>query len=231
MERQHSKEALVPCLGDSRRRFAALVLATAMMWCAERAQAATQVNVVGLFGSKALVSINGAPPRSLAPGQKTPEGVELIAVENGQAVMQIDGQQRSLKMGQMYMATTDSGAQSVSLTADSLGHFIARGSINGSTAEFLVDTGASVVAIPSNEAKRMGINYHNAPAGMVGTANGGAVAYRIKLDVVKIGTVSLNNVDAVVLEAPMPHSLLGMSFLNRMEMRRDGDRMTLTKRY
>ena len=64
------------------------------------------------------------------------------------------------------------------------------------------------------------------------TANGAAVGYRITLDSVRIGDISLNGVEAVVMEGnALPVALLGMTFLNRMEMRRDGQTMTLTKRF
>jgi aspartyl protease family protein len=58
------------------------------------------------------------------------------------------------------------------------------------------------------------------------------VAYRITLDAVRIGEISLNQVDALVLDGPaMPVTLLGMSFLSRLEMKREGSTMTLIKQY
>ena len=106
------------------------------------------------------------------------------------------------------------------------------GSINGGSLRFLVDTGATLVALPAAEARRLGINYLQGQRGQVQTANGATVAYRVKLDTVRIGDIEVNNVDAVVSEGDtMGITLLGMSFLNRMEMKRDGQSMTLTKRY
>ena len=66
---------------------------------------------------------------------------------------------------------------------------------------------------------------------MVNTANGQAAVVRVKLDSVRVGDIVLNNVDALVHQQDMPLTLLGMSFLNRMEMQRDGQTMTLKKRY
>ena len=63
------------------------------------------------------------------------------------------------------------------------------------------------------------------------TANGVVPAYRVKLDEVRLGDISLNNVDGVVTIGSQPIVLLGMSFLNRMEMKRDGETMTLKKRF
>jgi len=106
------------------------------------------------------------------------------------------------------------------------------GSINGGSVRFLVDTGATLVTLPASEARRLGIDYLRGRRGQMQTANGVAAVYRVTLDSVRIGDIEVNGVDAVVSEGgAMSMSLLGMSFLNRMEMRRDGQNMTLTKRF
>ena len=106
------------------------------------------------------------------------------------------------------------------------------GHINGKSARFLVDTGATSVSMGSAEAKRFGINYAAGQKAFTSTANGVAPVYRVKLDEVRLGDITLNNVDGVVhLDNSLPVILLGMSFLNRMEMKRDGEKMTLTKRF
>ena len=120
---------------------------------------------------------------------------------------------------------------SVVLQADGRGHFVTQGQINGGTARMLVDTGASLVSMPAADAIRLGINYKTGAQGFVSTANGVAPAYRVKLDTVKIGDLVLHQVDGLVQESGLPIILLGMSFLNRTEMRRDGDTMTLKRRY
>jgi aspartyl protease family protein len=192
---------------------------------------AAEVTLVGLIGTKAIVVIDGGAPRTLAPGQKSAEGVLLLGTEKDGANFEIDGRKRTLRMGQAYSAAP-AGRQSVTLSADPQGHFISTGSINGGSVRFLVDTGATVVALPAAEARRLGINYLRGQRAQVQTANGPAIAYRVKLDTVRIGDVEVNNVDAAVSEADgMGVILLGMSFLNRMEMKRDGQSMTLTRRY
>jgi len=110
--------------------------------------------------------------------------------------------------------------------------FPTTGTINGNTIQFLVDTGATSITLSSSDAMRLGINYLQGERGQLQTANGMTAAYRVKLDSVRIGDVELNNVDGVVSENDaMSVTLLGMSFLNRMEMKRDGQSMTLTKRF
>lgn len=196
------------------------------------ALAAADVVLVGMIGAKAIVAINGGAPRTIATGQKVADGVLLVSVEKDAATFEIDGKKRTLRMGQAYVQAASSDKQSVTLKADPRGHFITTGSINGGSVRFLVDTGATLIALPASDARRLGINYLKGQRGTVQTANGIAIAYRIKLDSVRIGDVEVANVDAAVGENDaMGTALLGMSFLNRMEMKRDGDSMTLTKRF
>jgi aspartyl protease family protein len=193
---------------------------------------AAEVTLVGLIGAKAIVVIDGGAPRTLAPGQKTAEGVVLLGTEKEVASFEINGQKRTLSMGQAYSAAARADRQHVTVSADPGGHFLTMGSINGGSVRFLVDTGATLVSVPAAEARRLGIDYLHGQRGQVQTANGVAVAYRVKLDTVRIGDIEVNNVDALVSEGDtMGVTLLGMSFLNRMEMQRDGQSMTLTKRY
>ncbi len=193
---------------------------------------ATDVTLVGLIGAKAIVVIDGSSPRTLAAGQKTAEGVTLLGTEKESASFDINGQKRTLTMGRAYSSAPRDGRQSMTLAADTRGHFVTMGSINGGSVRFLVDTGATLVSLPASEAKRLGINYLRGERGQMQTANGIAVAYRVKLDSVRIGDIEVSNVDALVSENDaMGVTLLGMSFLNRMEMKRDGQSMTLTKRF
>ena len=95
---------------------------------------------------------------------------------------------------------------------------------------FLVDTGATLVTLPTAEAERLGIDYRRGQQLMSQTASGAAVVYRVRLDSVSVGPMTMLGVDAVVSPG-LQVALLGMSFLNRTEMRREGANLTLTKRY
>ena len=193
---------------------------------------AVTVNVIGLFTNKAVVQIDGGRPRTLSIGQKTAEGVTLITVGRDGATFNIQGKQTTLKMGQQHATSVGPSGTSVVLTADTRGHFTPECQCNGLPIRFIVDTGATVVAIPAGEARRLALDYLKGQAVTMNTANGRARAYRIRLDTVRIGDIMVNGVDAVVLESSaMPAALLGMSFLNRMQMRRDGQTMVLMKRY
>ena len=195
---------------------------------------ATDVNVIGLFPGKAVVVVNGGKPRTLKTGDSTPEGVRLVSVESEGAVLEVDGKRRTLGMGQSISvaATPSDGRCQAILSADPRGHFMTTGQINGQAVQFLVDTGASMVSISATEARRIGVNYLKGERGFATTANGVASVYKVKLDTVRVGEISLINVDALVLDGNgLPVVLLGMSFLNRVEMRRDGQTMTLIKRF
>jgi len=193
---------------------------------------ATGVNVIGLFPGKAVVVIDGGPPRVLTAG-KTESGVTLVSTDHETATLLVDGQKKTLRIGQHVGGPPPSpSAQSATLTADVQGHFMVDGQINGGAVRFLVDTGATTVALSSADATRLGIDYRKGQPGLMGTANGTAVAYRVRLDTVRVGDIVANNVDASVLEGNrIPFALLGMSFLNRMEMKRVGETMVLIKRF
>lgn len=199
------------------------------------AAVAADVNLNGIVGTKALVVIDNGKPRWLAAGETSPEGVKLISVGSDSAVIVMDGKRETLTLGQSVRlggGARPSGAQSATLWPNAQGHFLATGAVNGISVRFLVDTGATQVSLNSSEAKRLGINYTAGQKTLTATANGVAQTYKVKLDEVRIGDIVLNNVDAMVLAGDnLPIALLGMSFLNRMEMKRDGDKMVLTKRY
>lgn len=193
--------------------------------------AATDVGVVGLFPGKAILVVDGAPPKTYEVGSSIGADGKLLAADRETATVMMNGKRQILTMGQYVHRAAPSSGNSVVLHAGERGHFIAPVRINGSSINMMVDTGASLIALPAAEAVRMGINYKNGRLGRSSTANGVVTVYQVKLDSVRIGDVELHQVDASVHESGLPYALLGMSFLNRMEMRRDGDQMTLTKRY
>ena len=192
---------------------------------------ALDVGLAGIMGSKAMLMVNGGEPKVVAVGQSV-DGVRLISVAGDQVMVEIDGKKRPLRVGQHAVGTVSAdGSGKVILTADSRGHFMAMGMINGTSVKFMVDTGATMVSLGASEARRLGIDTSKGQRGMSSTANGMAPVTKVKLDTVRVGDVTLNNVDALIGQTDMPYALLGMSFLNRMEMQRDGGTMTLKKQY
>lgn len=195
---------------------------------------ATDVTVVGLFSNKVVVTINRGAPRTLSVGQTTPEGVRVLGVSAKGAELEVDGKRQVLEMGQHFETPSQAeGARaSVTLAPDSRGHFIADAQVNGGHMRFLVDTGATMVRISRQDAQRLGIDYTKGEQGYSIVADGRRVqSWRIKLDSVSVGSIVLYNVDATVGEGSVGFGLLGMSFLSRTEMRREGPNLTLTKLY
>jgi aspartyl protease family protein len=184
-----------------------------------------------------VVTIDGGKPRTLSAGQSTPEGVKLISADSNAAVIEYQGKRQTLAPGSGARygggSGTNTGAgASATLTADARGHYQTLGQINGNTVQFLVDTGATSIAISSSQARQLGINYLSGQRGYTQTANGRAAAYKVILDTVKVGDITLHAVEAVVLEGDgLKIALLGMSFLNRTDMKRDSQSLTLTRRY
>jgi aspartyl protease family protein len=88
-----------------------------------------------------------------------------------------------------------------------------------------------MVALPAAEAVRLGIDYRKGQPGLSATAGGMVTTYRVKLDSVRLGAIEISGVDGVVLEQGLDITLLGMSFLNRIEMKRDGHTMVLIRRF
>lgn len=193
---------------------------------------ATGISVVGLFKDKAIVSIDGGRPLTVSVGQ-TLQGVKLLGADSDSALFDVDGKRRKLGMGQSFVGgTTAVNRPQVSLAADSRGHFVAAGSLEGYPVRFLVDTGATAIAIGAGDAKRLGLDYRKTgQAVRVGTAGGVMQAWRVTFNTVKVGGIAVHHVDGLVVESGLNMPLLGMSFLNRMEMKRDGGVMTLTQRY
>ncbi len=209
------------------------ILPGLVILCTAISAPATEVNVVGLFNGKAMVSINGGKHRVIAAGETSPEGVKLIGADSSTAVLEIDGKRQNLGMGKSAsIPSADGGGnQSAVLAANIQGHFITTGSINGTSARMMVDTGASMVSMGKEEAKRLGISYLSGKRGLVSTANGVIPAYQVTLNTVRVGNLTLNQVDGLVQESNMPYVLLGMSFLKRLEIKQDGTNMTLLKKY
>ena len=178
-----------------------------------------------------MLAVDGGDPKTVKVGQ-TWRGISVVSVDKDRATVKIDGRERVLLQGPHYRSgTASSSRETVTLAADSRGHFITEGLVNGVTLRFVVDTGATMVALPATEAERLGIDYRKGDRGTVQTANGRVEVYHVILDDVKLGAIDLTRVDGIVVEDGLPMALLGMSFLNRVEMRRDGQTMTLIRRF
>ncbi len=196
------------------------------------AASAQQVALIGVIGNKAAVlALDGGDPKTVKIGQ-TWRGITVLEVEHDSAVVEIDGEKRVLQRGAHYRGTPPvSSRETVTIAADTRGHFFTDATINDMTVRSVVDTGATRVVLSADEATRLGIDWQGGTRGIMQTANGTTPAYLVKLAKVKVGAIELHEIDGVVVEHGPGVALLGMSFLNRLEMKRDGDTMTLTRRF
>ncbi|GCL65015.1 retropepsin-like aspartic protease family protein [Pseudaquabacterium pictum] len=212
-------------------RRAAVTLVLAAMAAGAAAQS---VSLQGSMGAhKALLVIDGQP-QMLAVGASA-RGVTLRRLGDGEAEVEVGGQVRLLRLGAAPSRVgtgggTAEGSGSIVLPMGSGGHFSAAGTINGKQVTFLVDTGATSVALSQSEANRIGLDWKRGRPGLTHTANGTVPVYAVNLTSVRVGDVEIANVAGVVVPSDMPVVLLGNSFLNRFNMRRDNDVMRLEKK-
>ena len=196
--------------------------------------AAADIALVGVIGDKAAVlAVDGGDPKTVKVGQSW-RGISVLAVERDQATIEVDGKKRVLQRGLHYRNADPSGngRSKVTLAADTRGHFFIDGAVNRIPVRFMVDTGATMVALPQRDADRLGIDYRAGRRAATRTANGIATVYLVKLDSIRIGDIELHNIDGLVHEGGgLEQALLGMSFLNRVSMQRDGGTMTLIQRF
>lgn len=194
------------------------------------AAAAQAVALSGVLGNRALLVVDGTQPRGVAPGE-TYRGVKVVAVGRDDAVVEIGGQRHTVALGASPVSVrSGSEGQRIVLRSDGRGHFTGDGAINGRAMQYMVDTGATAVAIGQPDAERLGLPFRNGKPVMMNTANGTTQGWRITLDVVRAGDVDVRSVDAVVVPQPMPYVLLGNSFLSAFHMTRANDEMVLEKR-
>jgi aspartyl protease family protein len=207
-----------------------VVLAAGLLAGAAAAQTVTLNGHIGAH--KALLVIDGQP-HTVAVGTSV-HGVRLLSLNEAQAEVEVGGARRTLALGAgPVRGTGEAGAarsKEIVLTAGRNGHFRALGQINGRAVEFMVDTGASSIVIGQAEADLLGLDYKNGQMGIARTANGDAPFRRIVLSSVRIGDVEVANVEAAVIPFSQGIVLLGNSFLQRFQMRRENDVMRLEKR-
>ena len=198
------------------------------------ANAVEKITVLGLFKDKAIVNVDGKQ-RVLSVGEPSPEGILLISANSEEAVMEVDGETASYGLGSHISTTFDPPPEGpvVRIWPDSYGMYSIIGNINSYPVTFLVDTGATLIAMNKNEARRLGLDYLvSGTPSKASTASGIVNTYHIKLDKVRVGDITLTNVDASVIDGNFPTEvLLGNSFLNRLEMRREGAMLELKKKY
>jgi len=196
---------------------------------------ARQVVLQGILGSKALLQVDGQR-QMMSVRDAMQRGVRVLRIAEEQVDVEVDGKQRRLRLGDSHSVAGRYKAREtteVIIVKNNNGMYSTVGSINGLPVSFLVDTGATSVAMNAQHAKRLAIDFRvTGEPVFVGTASGVSKAYRVTLDRVTVGGITQHNVRAVVIDGNFPvQALLGMSFLGQLEIQRDGNIMRLKKKF
>lgn len=209
-----------------------------MLLSAPAAPAVETLRLLALFEDKALLHVDGEG-RMMTAGETSPEGVTLVRTGSESVTVMVDDKREVLKLGMMTSfpgASEDvspawDGKEKLTLWQEDDGFFYAGGDINGEPVRFLVDTGANTIALSRRHAERIGIDYRSGEQGMATTASGVTPMYLVTLEEVSVGEITLRDVRAGVLLGDYPDiPLLGMSFLGKLDMVRDGERLELKRR-
>lgn len=201
-----------------------------------------EVALTGTMGTKALVVVNGGAPKVMAPGQEH-MGIKLERMQGDKghfSYRSANGSEKKfeVKIGQAPVkfdgagaSSTGSGDSEIVLTADGRGHFSTTGYVNNKAITFLVDTGATSIALDKRDAMRMGIDFSKAPVTTMQTANGLTQGWVVVLDSVRIQNVEVRNVEATVSSLGPGFALLGNTFLKRFDITQTNNQMILKRRY
>jgi len=201
-----------------------LLILAALLAAPLPALAAT-VFVMSVGNGQAQIIVDNRSVRVLRVGETSPEGVRLLEVRGGTAVLEVNGRPIALSIGQSTVAETV-------LQADPRGHFVVNAVINGVPLRSVIDTGATHVSMSMEHARQLGLDLRMAQRGMTQTANGPRPAYLVNLGSVQVGDIVLQNVAGQVSDGgldQLPIVLVGMSFLRNVDMRRSGSTMTLSR--
>ncbi len=192
---------------------------TIAIWCLAPFCFGLEIEAKMLAQGSAVLVIDGKQ-RMMREGSRSPEGVLLVSADGKQAVIEVEGKRKKLSL------STSIGSQfkkadktEIRIASSEGGHYLTRGLINGTAVNFLVDTGATSIAMNHYEAERLGIDYRAGTPIQVSTANGIAKAFLVTLSSVSVGNIVVNQVAATVSNNDSPTIvLLGNSYLSKVDL-------------
>ena len=191
--------------------------------------ASSRIEVEALFTDAAVLKIDGE--RKMLKAGQSYKGVTLVAAHSRTATLEVDGE--TMEMGtSRHIGTRYEAAESqvVTIPRDAMLQYQTSATINGRTVQVLVDTGANVVALNSGHAQSLGVDYTAGAPGRIETASGSINAWIVTLRFVQVGGIQVENVRASVVDGNFPASiLLGMSFLQHVDMRENNDILSLSR--
>ena len=192
---------------------------------------ATDVRVVAVTpGQSADVVIDRGAPVTIMVGE-TVEGVKLLRADRAGAVLTVNGTTKTFPLVADVGSLADAVGGAVTLLADARGQFFTSGTVNGRPMRFIIDTGATLTTLSRADARRIGLDYRGGTPTRTSTANGVVNGWRVSLASVSVGDTTVRGVDAMVIDNDsLPVALLGMSFLGRFDMQRQGSTLVLRRR-
>ena len=208
------------------------LICVVLAFVSRAAMSVESIAVQALFSGKAVVTIDGQR-RTLAIGDTSPEGVKLIAADSKKAILEIAGERKEYSPGSAISLSFDQPeAQEEQIFANDRGMFLTFGSINGQAVRFLVDTGATTIAMNKSQARKLGIRYRiDGQPAMASTASSFVRSYSVFLKSVSLGKIKRRNVEAMVIDGNHPGPiLLGMSFLKGLKIEKSGNAMVLKQK-
>jgi len=209
------------------------LLIGALCLLCHNAFALPDIQVHGLMPNQAVVSINGTQ-RILKVGKPSPEGVSLVSADSKKAVLEWEGErvERTLTKTITNNFSAPATKDEVRIERGHNNHYFTPGHINGRLVSFMVDTGAFTIAMTPAEADRLSLNWRKGERFIAGTAGGGTPGYTVMLNNVSVGGITVNNIEgAVIVAEGNTDILLGMTFLEKTEMREENNALILRKKY
>ncbi len=209
------------------------LLAAGALLCALATPAHAQsVAFSGMLGEKALLVIDGHAA-GVAVGA-TVQGVKLVRLDGGTALVEAGSKALTLRLGGAAVVAGDTGGGTsgsrIVLPAGSGGHYTGLATINGHSIPFVVDTGATNIAMGADMAAALGLDPKTSTLSAAMTANGAVAVRMLTLNSVRVGDVTVYNVDAMVMPQAMPAVLLGNSFLSHFQMHSESSSLVLDKK-
>lgn len=195
------------------------------------AYSAESVELRGMFDSRAAVLIIDGKQHVVRVNENV-QGVVLLSVGKREVTVRYNGQQQTIPLSRRVGANYKVPViNSVRIASQQGGHYWTQAQINGKTTRVVVDTGATAVTINFSTARHLGIDYEDGATSTVSTANGLVTAKAVILESITIGSITRNQVQAVVLlDDALPVTLLGNSFLSGVDMRTEDGVLVLTER-
>ena len=198
---------------------------------ASTAADATTVRVIALFTNKALLEVDGQ--QKVVSKGETFSGVFLQSASGRGAVVVIEGKTMDLELNKTIAGNFKKRKKiSLRIVPNTHGMYFTRGTINGKSTNFLVDTGATHVTMSGREAKSLNIDFKKGVRSHAQTAAAVVPVWQVKLDTVEVGGIKLNNISATVIDGDHPSEvLLGNSFLRHTRIEQAGSVLEISKRY